>query len=196
MEYYLLSMFSNEENGAIIESLPKDGPSEWEYLEGISLIKRFPKKAILKFSQNYPDFREVHDFLKNILRVLIVSPKVVGLINSAGENKYEKLPVQIYNHRDELVSNEYVVLNFLKHQNIIDMKKSDYKMASIEKDQVKRIKKLVVDHENVDKDAIIFRASTMKKHIFIREDLLEIFKENDVTGYKVYQANGWNGVDI
>jgi len=196
MEYFILSMFSEEEGGAIIESLPKNGPSEWKYLEGCSLKKQFPVKASIKYSSNYPENRMLHDFVKNILRVLIVSSKVIDLIQKKGGNNVEVLPIELLDHREEIVSDSYGILNLIGSQDIVDMEKSKYKMSSLEKDQIKRVKKLIVSPDKVDQNSVIFRAKKMRKHIFIREDLLQLFVDNGISGLKVYSANGWDGVDI
>ena len=108
----------------------------------------------------------------------------------------EYLPVDIKDHKGQVVGKNYAILNLLGGEDAIDMEKSVYKMNSLEKDQVARIKKLAINENGIRPGMKMFRCSKQRRLVLIREDVLEAFKSAGLTGFKVYKAEGWNGIEL
>lgn len=193
MQYFILKPIGDEED-VFIDALPEGGPADWRFCEGEPLAAEFPKKAVVRFSDNFPDGRRLHDFVNNISDVLIVSKRVRRALDSIEIGNVEYLPVTILDHRGNVAAEEYFIANVLGTEPAIDMQESDLVMSSLD-DEILSIDRLVLDEGNISKGAKLFRAETLKTLFFIREDALAALKEHGVTGIKTYEADGWDGID-
>lgn len=184
-----------EAGGGVIEDLPEDGPRPFEYDLGTPLGGEFPKAASVDFSRNFPKDRGLCDFQPTTHEVLIVSSRVVMLLKELDVPGLEYLPVAIRDHRKRVIANDYAILNPLGSQPAIDMARSSCVMNSILKDQIMRIKRLVLDRKAIDPTARLFRCSTFRRRFLIHEDLKEAIETANLTGYKLFDADNWDGKD-
>jgi hypothetical protein len=194
MNYFVLK--TNAPDGGLIEMYPPKSPTDWKFDEGKSLIKEFPRAAAVQFSDNYPDARKLYDFQTNTLQAFIISERARKLLESLEVNNAEYLPVDIKDHKGQVVGKNYAILNLLGGEDAIDMEKSDYKMDSLEKDQIGRIKNLVINPKGIRPGAKMFRCTKERRLVLIREDVLDAFKKAGLTGFRTFEANGWDGFDI
>ncbi len=192
MDYFVITSKSDAK-GAVIERLPDDGPADWRYHEGEPLAKAFPKGAVLGFSRNHPDRRELRDFLANPLGLFIVSAKARAVVEGLGGVAAEFLRVAIRDHAGALVAEDYAILNLLGTVPAIDLKRSQYTMGSLDKTQINGIDQLIVDRDAIGPKPVFFRASTMRRLAIIREDAKAAFERAALTGWKGYPCDGWNG---
>ncbi|WP_224240877.1 imm11 family protein [Hyalangium gracile] len=194
MNYFVLK--TNAPDGGLIEMYPPKSPTEWRFDEGESLIREFPKGAAVQFSDNFPDNRKLYDFQTNTLSAFIISERTRKLLESLEITNAEYLPVDIKDHKGQVVGKDYSFLNLLGGEEAIDMEKSVYKMNSMEKEQVGRIKKLAINEKGIRPGMKMFRCSKQRRLVLIREDVLEEFKKAGLSGFKVYKAEGWNGLEL
>jgi hypothetical protein len=194
MQYFVLS--TRAPDGGFIEAYPPKSPTGWRFHEGKSLVHEFPKGAAVQFSDNYPDARKLYDFQPNMLSSFFISGRTRSLLESLEITNVEYLPVAIQDHKGQVVAGDYAILNLLGGEDAIDMEKSVYKMDHLEKDQVGRIKKLAINEKGIRPDAKMFRCSMQHRLTLIREDVHEEFKKAELTGFKVYKAEGWNGIEL
>jgi hypothetical protein len=194
MIYFVLKTQASD--GGLIEMYPPKSPAAWRFDEGKSLMKEFPKGAAVQFSDNYPDNRKLYDFQTNTLDNFIISDRVRKLLESLEISNAEYLPVDIKDHKGQVVGKDYAILNLLGGEEAIDMEKSVYKMDSLEKDQIGRIKKLAINEKGIRPDAKMFRCTKERRLVLIREDVHDAFKKAGLTGFKVYKAEGWNGLEL
>jgi hypothetical protein len=194
MNFFVLTTYAMD--GGLIEMYPDKSPAGWRFDKGQSLIKEFPRNAAVQFSDNYPDARKVYDFQPNTLDALIISARVRKLLESLEITNAEYLPVVVKDHKSQIVGEDYAILNLLGGEDAIDMEKSVYKMNNINKEQIGRIKKLAINEKGIRPDVKMFRCSKQLRLVLIREDVHEAFKKAGLTGFKVYKAEGWNGMEI
>jgi hypothetical protein len=194
MNYFVLSTYAPD--GGLIEMYPPKSPTEWRFQEGESLIKEFPRGAAVQFSDNYPDSRKLYDFQTNTLSSFVISERTRKLLESLEISNAEYLPVDIKDHKGQVVGKGYSILNLLGGEDAIDMEKSVYKMNSLAKDQVGRIKKLAINEKGIRPGAKMFRCTMQRRLVLIREDVHEAFKKEGLTGFKVYKAEGWKGIEL
>lgn len=195
MNYFVLKVPAGPED-AVIDSLPEGAPAEWRFDEGQALAAEFPSDAVLKFSSNFPDGRRLHDFVANVLTMLIVSPKVRQVLEELEVPQVEYLPVTIVDHRGQVAGEDYSIVNLLGSQPAIDMSKSRYDMSHLAKDQIGDIDELVLDRDAIAADAKLFRATTSRRLFLMREDVLQALDAAGVEGKRTFVADGWDGMDF
>lgn len=197
MKYWIFTANSGQE-GAILSMLPRGGPKDYRYSKGQVLQEEYKTidNPAMVFDSEYPDNTLLLDVLDCISSIPIVSKKVRTIFKEIASDKVEFLPVTLKDHRREVVTENYFILNPIGGIDIIDMDKSDYIMGSIIKTQINRIEKLVLNTDTVPKDAHIFRASKNLKLFFISDEARKVLEENKVTGYELFEAEGWDGLEV
>ena len=194
MEYFVFKVRGIE--AGFIDSYPRNSPTEWKFAEGRSLAKSFPMGGEVSFSHNYPEHRNLYDFQPNLMNGHLVSGKARSVIDALGVTNAEWLPVIVKDHQGTIVGPDYAFLNLLGAEEAIDLERSIYKMDHLEKDQVGRIKKLMLKREEINPQAKMFRCTMERRLILIREDVHAAFVQAGLTGFKVYRAEGWNGLGL
>ncbi len=150
----------------------------------------------VSFSNNYPDDRNLYDFQPNMMSNLLVSGRARKLIESLSVSNAEWLPVAIKDHKGNVVGPDYAFLNLLGAEDAIDMERSDYEMDSLEKDQIGVIDRLALNTSAISPDAKMFRCTKERRLILIRDDVHAAFEQAGLTGFKVYEAEGWDGLEL
>lgn len=194
MNYFVLT--TDAPDGGLIEMYPDKSPTGWRFDEGKRLLREYPRRAAVQFSDNWPDNRKLYDFQTNTLSAFIISERTRKLLESLEISNAEYLPVDVKDHKCQVVGKDYAFLNLLGGEDAIDMEKSVYKMNSLAKDQVGRIKKLAINEQGIRPGMKMFRCSMQRRLVLIREDVLEAFKTAGLTGFTVYKAEGWNGIEL
>ncbi|CAM3127913.1 hypothetical protein G4177_08500 [Corallococcus sp. ZKHCc1 1396] len=192
MSYWVLTPASVND-GAVLEKLPIDSPDSPDFFEAIPLGDRFPRDGAMRFSSDYPDFIHVFDFVTNTLGLPIVSGRMVDVLIQFGAKHFESLPVTLLDHKGRVASKEHSILNVLDIQDIIDMERTDYVPSPFDPSQIFRINRLSVKTEGVEPGALLFRARTRMREIFLHASLHEALLSAGVTGLKAVPAEGWNG---
>lgn len=195
MEYFVLRPDDDEEN-VYIDSLPEGAPADWQFDEGIALGNEFPADATMRYSDNFPGGRKLLDFVNNISDVLIISAAARTIFDSLGIDHVEYLPVKILDHRGNVAGPEYFIANVLGSEPIIDMDKSDLEMSELDEDEISMMNNLVVDHDAIDEGTKLCRASAQKTWFFVSKDVCDAMHAGGLTGFKVFPAEGWDGLDI
>ncbi|NTX10534.1 hypothetical protein FJV41_42055 [Myxococcus llanfairpwllgwyngyllgogerychwyrndrobwllllantysiliogogogochensis] len=194
MKYFVLKVMAEE--AGFIEKYPRGSPTDWKFDRGISLAKEFPSGGEVSFSKNYPDDRNLYDFQPNLMSDLLVSGRARKLIDSLEVTNAEWLPVVVKDHKGNVVGPDYAFLNLQGAEPAIDMDRSVYEINHLAKDQIGLIEKLVLKPDAISPRAKIFRCTTETRLTLIREDVLAAFEEAGLTGFRVYDAEGWDGVEI
>lgn len=194
MKYFVFKVMSIE--AGFIDEYPKGSPTDWKFDEGISLAKEFPMGGEVSFSDNYPDHRNLYDFQPNLMSDLLVSGRGRKIIESLELTNAEWLPVVVKDHKGNVVGPDYAFLNLQGAEPAIDMENSVYRMDSLAKDQIGRVKKLALKYDAINPQAKMFRCTMQRRLILIREDVHAAFVQAGLTGFKVYNAEGWNGLNL
>jgi hypothetical protein len=192
MNYFVL--MTKAPGAGVIEMYPPKSPAGWKFDEGESLIKQYPKKAVVQFSSNFPEDRALSDFQENILSAFIISEKVRGVLESLKITNAEYLPVSILDHKGQVVGKNYAFLNLLGGEEALDMEKGVYRMNSLDEGQVGRVKKLVINKKGIRPGMKMFRCSRFRRLVLIDEEVHEAFVDAKLTGFSAVKAEGWNGL--
>jgi|SRR5215217_877425 len=194
MNYFVFKVTNGE--AGFIDTYPHGSPAEWKFDKGISLIREFPVGGEVSFSANYPGHKNLYDFQFNLMSDLLVSGRVRKIIESLDVTNAEWLPVVVKDQQGNIVGPDYAFLNLQGAEDAIDLELSVYRMNAIAKDQISRVKKLVLKSDAISPQAKMFRCTLQRRLILIREDLHTAFVEEGLTGFKVYNAEGWNGLEL
>jgi hypothetical protein len=194
MKYFVFKVMAEE--AGFIDEYPRGSPADWKFDEGISLAREFPMGGEVSFSDNYPDDRNLYDFQPNLMSDLLVSGRARKLIESLELPNAEWLPVVVKDHQGKVVGKDYAFLNLQGAEDAIDMERSVYRMNAIAKNQISRVKKLALKPAAINPQAKMFRCTTHRRLILVREDMLAAFKQAGLTGFRTYAAEGWNGLEL
>ncbi len=190
MNYWVLKAESAD--GAIIDALPKDSPTNWKFSKGEPLARQFPAGGKVSFSDHFPDRRKLYDFVRNTVGVLLVSSRVRQVLEELHVDNVEFLPITMCDHQWNSVGEGYGILNVLGSQDVIDMKKSDYDIDPITKREITRLGNLVLTKDSIDPKADLFRARNMMELILISDRVREAFIKAGLTGFKAHPAEGFD----
>jgi hypothetical protein len=194
MKYFAFKVMAEE--AGFIDEYPRGSPADWKFDEGISLAKEFPIGGEVSFSDNYPDDRNLYDFQPNLMSDLLVSGRARKVIESLGVANAEWLPVVVKDQQGKVVGKDYAFLNLQGAEDAIDMERSKYEINHLAKDQIGLIEKLALKPASISPQAKMFRCTTYRRLILIREDVLAAFEEAGLTGFRTYAAEGWNGLEL
>ncbi len=192
IENYNILFDCGGNKSAIIEKLPEQLDKR-EVNRGNLLASNLSGKLTLRFSNNYPEYVKLYDFVGNTLSFLIVSERVKEVFEAEGVRGLEYLPVQILDHRSQLAGDNYHLINFLVPQPIINMERSKLILSRFDSRFIQNIKDLHLNLEDVDPEAKLFRATTERYTNFITDDLIEAMNAAGITGIKTVPAEGWDG---
>lgn len=195
MNFYAFFPLSYEDS-AILSAVPSDGPGSHRYMKAKPLQKDFPSQedAVMCFDPNYPEKTKLYDIVDCLDSVLVVNSKVKEVFESQGVAG-EFLPVLLWDHQDKPVSDDYYIFNCLEKVDFIDMEKSDVVPDAFFPDRVKNIDHLVVS-KSIGSTPNAFVPSNMTEQVFITEDLKAALEAAEVKGFKVFNADGWDGLEI
>ncbi|WP_043709743.1 imm11 family protein [Corallococcus macrosporus] len=194
MKYFAFKVMAEE--AGLIDAYPRGSPTDWKFERSISLAKEFPLGGEVSFSDSYPDDQNLYDFQPNLMSDLLVSGKARKVIESLGVSNAEWLPVTVKNHQGHVVGPDYAFLNLQGTEDAIDMGRSKYELNHIFKDQVGLIENLVLQPKSISPNAKFFRCSTYRRLILVRDDILTAFEDAGLTGFRTYDAEGWDGVEL
>lgn len=94
------------------------------------------------------------------------------------------------------MSGDYYILNLLGSIDRIDMEESDFVESAFFPAQISDIDELVVNDLSLPEGKKVFRASTKMDQIFISDEVKTAFEEASIKGYNVFEAEGWDGLDV
>ena len=195
MKYWVIKPFASSD-GAFLSEVSSSMPRAKKFRKAIRLKEEYPPVEDCKiyYDPQYPDGTQLYGFLDNINDFLIANGEVRKVFEELGATGIEYLPVWLYDHKNEISSKNYTICNVLKSVDVIDMDKSEYKMGSLDKTQIKLLTKLVIDYDAIPEDAKVFRASKMLAQIFINDDVKQALENAGIEGFSVVEAEGWDGL--
>lgn len=185
------------DDGVVLTAVPEKGPKGYKYSKGISLLDSFPERssAIMCYDHDYGEGIKLYDFIPSLRDILIVNNTVKTVFDRVGIDGVEYLPIRLWDHKKYPASDDYFILNPLISLNIIDMEKSEYRMDALIETEIQRIKNLVVNRKMTEQNKL-FRASTKKNQIFIHDDVRVALEDAGIEGYKLFKADGWDGLSV
>ncbi len=182
MDYYPWLKDDEDESFAWIWGAPRE-LMETDYLlqRGTPCEDWFPKDLVFELSKDHGV--KLTDSIPNTDQFLLVSEKLKGLLEQRAPGvSIEFLPIRLRNQKKKLVAKKYFLANVLGTVGCVDTERSDFKMSSIDKSQVHRFYRLVLDEKKIPDEARLFRLAEDTGQLIIREDLAQDILNADCTG--------------
>ena len=123
------------------------------------------------------------DSIPNTSHVLVVSEPLRAVLAKTGD-QIEFYPAHILNQKKRIVREPYFVVNPLDFVDCMDRKQSDYDEDTVERGQVQRFRRLVLDVAKIPPDRQIFRLASQKELVLVRKDL----------AYDIYRVHEFRGM--
>jgi hypothetical protein len=149
----------------------------------------FPDSAFFQMNKSYKKDIKLADQLKNGSRMTVVNKKVMDFLNQKKIPITEYLQVSVINHKKQVASKEYWIVNPYSVQDCIDKDKSDLVWNVIDPELISGVFKLVLKEDCIDKNLSLFRIKHYSHVVVIREDLANEIKSQGFSGTLITPIN-------
>lgn len=180
------------ESGAAHFKHIKNFDDDFELVEGVSLLDEIPADAEYRMSADYPDDIQLHDFLHNLDRQLIVNSKVREFLEKH-INKVEFLPVNIVNHKGRNAKESYFIVNLLDLEDCIDKEKTTFEWSKLDPELMKSVTNLTLNESSYPKKRHLFRLKHLTSVIMISESLVQELKNEGFRGFAISELIDYQG---
>lgn len=169
-------------------------PDAHELCYGVSKIKNYPSDVYFDMDPELKRAIKLSDALDNRNFIIVASPELVKFFKDHELKSVEYLPVTVYNHKKQVASAEYSIVNQVGTQNCIDLEQSKIKWNKINPEQISSVKRLIIDEAKVDPNIHLFRAKHLTSAIFIKRELAEEIERTGFTGIEFIEINSYRKV--
>ncbi|RKH10542.1 hypothetical protein D7X74_27345 [Corallococcus sp. CA047B] len=163
-----------------IKRTPETILKDWRLLEGVPFGPDFP--ATSRFEMDKRAGEMAPDLLPNILSLLMISPRVRTLFEAERVSDVEYLPFELANKRGSVVSRDYAVANLIGSVDCLDAARSKFDEDPLEPGGIANLYRLNLHLDRIPADKKLFRLKQMMHEFIIRSDLLQLLREQGVTG--------------
>ncbi len=153
-----------------------------ELKKGLSRIDDFPEDACFHMNRRHTKSTGLADQLGNGASCTVVSKRLKEFLEPKITSPIEYLPVTIFNHKNQVASDQYFIVNPLNVIDCIKIEESEVKWNSLDPEKIMSVRKLTFDDDKIDKNVSMFRAKHLYGSIFIHEDLANEMEDQNFTG--------------
>lgn len=181
MKYFkLLYDYVNDEDAICCESDELYCADRYDVEKGV-IINDWDDRITLYY--NPKEGNRETDFLGNDLGWLIISEKLKLILENEMIRGIQYLPVSIKNKLDSKLLNNYYVANIYNSIDALDLSRSDYSVFELdENEKIFSFKLHVLKGEKL-KGIDIFRLKEDNIPQFVSEKIVNLIKENGITGF-------------
>lgn len=157
---------------------------DWKLLYGEPVADEFPSKARFSMNPDYANDVALTDSLYNIEMLIVASQALRDLIEGEQPAKVEYVPVPIYNHKKRAVKEAYFIVHPIEPLDclVLDACKPTY--GKIQKTEIDRVKKLVIDEARIPADRLLFRPKGFARVILTHRRLADKIDAAGLTGIR------------
>ncbi|MCY1030185.1 hypothetical protein OV207_01865 [Corallococcus sp. BB11-1] len=163
-----------------IKRKPETILKAWRLREGALFGADFPSTARFEMDKRAGDMTP--DLLPNVLSLLMISSRVRALFEAERVSDVEYLPFELANKRGSVVSRDYSVANLIGGVDCLDAARSKFDEDPLEPGGIANLYKLNLHLDRIPEDKKLFRLKQMMHEFIIRSDLLQLLREQGVTG--------------
>jgi hypothetical protein len=157
---------------------------DFELKKGVPRADGFPENAVMSMDAEYPKAIALADNIHNTCRLIVVSQRLKEFFDQRNLKNVEFLPVRIMNHKNRLASKDYFIINPIRPQECLDIKKSGCTWSDIIKDDIDEIKRLVLDEKRLDPEVAMFRLKHFYKPVLVKRELADAITAEGFTGLR------------
>ena len=138
----------------------------YEIQKGISRKNDFPKDACFHMDPGFPKDIGLADHLDNEESCLVVSKQLKKFLESKITSPIEYLSVTIFNHKNQVASNEYFIVNPLNVVDCINLEESEVEWNSLDSEDIDDLEELVFDEGKIDDNMLIWDRSNRRRWLY------------------------------
>jgi hypothetical protein len=155
----------------------------WAVGQGVSLAANPPAKLTMSMYADEPTNTVLPDYVQNMDRLLIVSPRLRAFLEAQQVNNVEYYPLEILDHKGKVASRDYVVAHLVNHIDCIDVAASGVKWMGegLATQRIFRMRSIVIDPARVPEDRSLFFPRYYDKHPILRRQLAEAIDKEGFT---------------
>jgi hypothetical protein len=168
---FVLWQKRHEEGFCVIKN-PAGIEKAYQLQDGAALAERFPPDVYCEMSPHFPKDIKLAENLYGAA-VVVISKKIVEMLEQEAVNNTEFLPIKIINHKGRIASRDYFILNPLDILDCIDIEQSGVRWNAIRKDKISSCKRLILKEEEIAARYKIFRPKFWTRLILVRRALAE-----------------------
>ena len=157
-------------------------PKTYLLSQGVPLAATFPDNVETSMDDDFKKATALTDDHKNSDRVKVCSPRLVKFLQERKVENVEYLPITIRNHKGKVASTEYCIVNPVGLVDALDLKASQPRYNSMNKDQIDGVEKLVLDPGRIDPKRKVFRLAGLYFPVLIAGDLADAIKAEGFVG--------------
>lgn len=161
--------------------------------EGISRLSGWPSQASAKMDSRFPKDKGLADSLYGA-GCIVISEKVKLSLENKGIRNLEYLPILILDHSDQVVTENYFILNSLECVDCIDVEASGADINDLDEDSFCGCERLILKENSIPHASDIFRLDRWKQVIIIRRDLADILKKENISGLMFIEPLEYTGL--
>jgi len=186
-DFFLLKTEFDPKN-CVVDKMPAGTTQEFRIKAGEKMGTRFPKRAAMRMSKDYPGQR-VTDAIANTFDFFMVSDRLKNVVAAMRPDAVEFLRFDLENHKKAAVAGDFWIVNLLGSIACVDAKGTEGKKSSIEPDQYLLLKRLQIVASAVPKGVHLFRLGEMTSKIVASAAFVDAAKQAGVRGLR-YIAMG------
>lgn len=194
LKYFVLKRKYDETN-VIIQDIPSNLKKKYQLLKGIARLSDWPEDIILEFSKQRSEGMNLTDYVENSFGWLLISNRFKRVLEEFGAASIEYLPVKIKNHKGRIAGEAYWIGNFLVLTEAVDRNLSMFEADALDENQIFRFDKLVLRDDVLNSNPLIFRLKEQPRMVIARQDLVERFEKEGLTGVKFIETNRFKTYD-
>lgn len=178
---YLVWEHAIVEGACSLDSM-KGYEDDWKLQAGLRHDGGLPQSAHFQFS---PDDRKgvaLTDSLSNLDRLIVASPRLRTLLESAQVPEVEFLPVRVLDHRKRPVAQPFCIVNLLAPVDCLVLEECEPRWSRLDKTQIARVKRLVVDEARIDSSRSLFRIKSFPACTLVHRRLAQRIDSEGLTG--------------
>lgn len=157
-------------------------PEDWKLLNGLPVTGELPSASQFAMDPDNPTGIALTDALYNRDMLIVGSERLRSVIEAEAGPDMEYLPVAVYNHQKRQIPEAYAIIHPLNPVDCLDIDACQVRWGRIDKNDIARLKQLVIDESRIDESRVLFRPKHYKSIILVHRKLAEKIDAAGCTG--------------
>jgi hypothetical protein len=164
---------------------------QWAVGQGVSLAANPPDKLTMSMYADEPRNTVLADYVQNMDRLLIVSPRLRSFFEARQVNNVEYYPLEIKDHKGKVASEAYFVAHLINPVDCINVENSGVKWMGegLATQRIFRMKSLVLDSSRVPEDRTLFFPRYFNRVPILKGELAEAMRREDFSNVEIVPAS-------
>jgi hypothetical protein len=155
--------------------------------QGLSLAGNPPDKLTMSMYADEPRNTVLPDYVQNLDRLLIVSPRLRVFLEAQQVGNVEYYPMEIRDHKGKVASDEYFIAHIMNLVDCIDVEASGVTWTGkgLATQRILVMRTLVLDPARVPEDRKLFFPRYYKRYPVVRLEFAEALAKGGFSNLKI-----------